>query len=334
MSLRAQSRSGKTKPERSNFLKLNRLLRSYTLSHLPRNDVKDYYYIYLMLKYLFVFIFPFVAASQSKFEFVKKEGGFKHPECVCVVNEDAVFIADIGREMKPSEADSDGVLYKCSLKNISDKKKFNKTFKLNAPKGITFDKTSLYITDIDRIVVVDIATGEKTDEISFANKAAFLNDITFLEENTLLVTATNHHELYAVIIKSKEIFNLSNKDMEGANGIYLGKGKVFVCGFADKKMGKGSVYEYDLETNKISTILQQMGHLDGLKMYKDKLIISDWGGDYNHGKIWELDLETKKQTLLSDSKDLKSPSDFDIYENTLLVPCIDSGEILVFKWSE
>src|ERR1035437_1109025 len=166
MSLRAQSRSGKTKPERSNFLKLNRLLRSYTLSHLPRNDVKDYYYIYLMLKYLFVFIFPFVAASQSKFEFVKKEGGFKHPECVCVVNEDAVFIADIGREMKPSEADSDGVLYKCSLKNISDKKKFNKTFKLNAPKGITFNKTSLYITDIDRIVVVDIATGEKTDEIS------------------------------------------------------------------------------------------------------------------------------------------------------------------------
>jgi hypothetical protein len=287
-----------------------------------------------MLKYLFAVFFPFIVVSQTKFEFVKKEGGFKHPECVCVVNEDAVFIADIGKEMKPSEADSDGVLYKCSVKNISEKKKFNKTFKLNAPKGIANDKNYLYITDIDRIVIVSITTGEKVDEISFSGRKAFLNDITMLEENTLLVTATNHHELYAVIIQSKEIFNLSNKDMEGANGIFLGAGKVFVCGFADKKMGKGSVYEYDLETNKISTILPQLGHLDGLKMYKDKLIISDWGGDYNHGKIWEVDPITKTQKLLSDNKDLKSPSDFDIYENTILVPCIDSGEILVFKWSE
>jgi hypothetical protein len=287
-----------------------------------------------MLRYIVAIFFPFISFSQAKFEFVKKEGGFKHPECVCVVSEEAVFIADIGKEMKPSEADSDGVLYKCAIKNISEKKKFNKTFKLNAPKGIVADKNFLYITDIDRIVVVNIATGEKADEISFAGKGAFLNDITMLEENTLLVTATNHHELYAVIIQSKEIFNLSNKDMEGANGIYLGKGKVFVCGFADKKLGKGGVYEYNLETNKISVVLQQLGHLDGLKMYKDKLIISDWGGDYNHGKIWEVDPETKKYILLSDNKDLKSPSDFDIYGNTLLVPCIDTGEILVFKWTE
>ena len=122
--------------------------------------------------------------------------------------------------------------------------------------------------------------------------------------------------------------------MEGANGIYLGKGKVFVCGFADKKLGKGSVYEYDLESNLISTILPALGHLDGLKMHKDKLIVSDWGGDYNHGKLWEIDLLTKKATILSDNKDLKSPSDFEIYENILLVPCIDTGEILEFKWLE
>ena len=102
-------------------------------------------------------------------------------------------------------------------------------------------------------------------------------------------------------------------------------------GFADKKLGKGSLYEYDLESNKISTILPALGHLDGLKMYKDKLIVSDWGGDYNHGKIWEVDLEKKTSTILTDNKDLKSPSDFDIYENQILIPCIDTGEIMVFK---
>lgn len=291
-----------------------------------------------MKKYFLLILFPVLAFSQTapapKFELVKTESGFKHPESVCVVSPEAVFVADIGKEMKPSEADSDGVLYKCTLEKIADRKKFNKTFKLNAPKGICADAKYLYVTDIDRIVIVNIETGLKEDEISFQKKGVFLNDITMLEENTLLVTATNHHEMYAVIIASKEIFNLSNKDVEGANGIFKGDGKVYVCGFADKKLAKGSVYEYDLETNKISTILPSLGHLDGLKMYKDKLIISDWGGDYNHGKIWEVDPVTKASKILSDNKELKSPSDFDIYQNTLLVPCIDTGEIMVFKWPE
>lgn len=279
-------------------------------------------------------LFPFASLAQAKLEFVKKEGGFKHPECVCVVNEDAVFIADIGKEMKPSEADSDGVLFKCPLKNISDKKKFNKTFKLNAPKGITYDKNFLYITDIDRIVVVDIASGNKTDEISFSGRGVFLNDINFLDDNVLLVTATNYHELYAVVINTREIFNLSNKDMEGANGICTGKGKVYVCGFSNKDKGKGSLYEYDPGSNKISTIAEQVGHLDGLKLYKDKLILTDWGGDYNHGKIWEIDPDEKKPALLSEDPALKSPSDFDIYGSTLLVPCIDTGDILVYRWAD
>jgi hypothetical protein len=285
-----------------------------------------------MPRYFVLILLPFFSIAQAKLDLIKKESGFKHPECVCVVNEDAIFIADIGKEMKPSEADSDGVLYKCSLKDISGKKKFNKTFKLNAPKGIAYDKNNLYITDIDRIVVIDITTGNKTDEISFSNKGAFLNDINMMDENVLLVTATNHHELYAVVINTKEIFNLSNKDMEGANGICLGKGKVYVCGFSNKNKEKGSLYEYDLETNKMSTILEQVGHLDGIKLHGDKLIITDWGGDYNHGKIWEVDPAEKKSTLLSDNPALKSPSDFDIYDNTMLVPCIDTGEILLYKW--
>ena len=64
-----------------------------------------------MLRYILILICPFFVLSQTKFELVKKEGGFKHPECVCVVSEDAVFIADIGKEMKPSEHDSDGIAF-------------------------------------------------------------------------------------------------------------------------------------------------------------------------------------------------------------------------------
>jgi len=287
-----------------------------------------------MIRFILLLFLPVLVTAQSKFSFVKKVGGFKHPESVCVVDDDNVFIADIGKEMRPSALDSDGVLWKCPIKDLSEKKKVNKNFKLNAPKGIAHDKTSLYITDIDRVVIVDIATGEKTDEIVFTDKTVFLNDVAMLEENTLLVTATNQHDMYAVIIKSKEVFNLSKKSMEGANGICLGEGKVYVCGFSNKQNKKGHLYEYDLETNTVSVIVDQVGHLDGLKLHEGKLIVSDWGGDFNHGKIWEVDLATKSATVISDHPDLKSPSDFDIYNNQLLVPCIDEGEILIFKWGE
>ncbi len=286
------------------------------------------------MRFILILLFPVLLSAQTKFSFVKKEGGFKHPESVCVVDEDNVFIADIGKEMRPSDLDSDGVLYKCPIKSFSDKKKVNKNFKLNAPKGIAHDKTSLYITDIDRIVIVDIATGEKTDEIAFSDKTVFLNDVAILEENTLLVTATNQHDMYAVIIKSKEVFNLSKKSMEGANGICVGTGKVYVCGFANKENKKGHLYEYDLETNKVSVIVDQVGHLDGIKAHDGKLIVSDWGGDFNHGKIWEVDPIDKRASVISDIPDLKSPSDFDIYNNMMFVPCIDEGEILIFKWGD
>jgi hypothetical protein len=285
-----------------------------------------------MLRYLLILLLPVFASAQTKFTYVGKQGGFKHPESVCIVDSQHVFIADIGKEMRPSDLDSDGVLYKSPLDHLSDKKKVNINFKLNAPKGITHDKTSLYITDIDRIVVVDIVTGEKTDEIPFSDKTVFLNDIAMLEENTLLVTATNQHDMYAVIIKSREIFNLSKKSMEGANGICLGTGKVYVCGFSNRENKKGHLYEYDLETNVVRVIVDQIGHLDGIKMHGDKLILTDWGGDFNHGKIWEVDPAQKRATVINDNPDLKSPSDFDIYNNVMVVPCIDEGELLIYKW--
>ncbi len=288
-----------------------------------------------MKKYIFTFLSPFFLIAQEKFEFVKKIPGYHHPECVCIVDENHVFVADIGKEMKPSERDSDGVIYKCTIQNPGEKVKFNKGFKLNAPKGIVADKKYLYVTDIDRIVIMDIETGEKTDEIPFSDKTVFLNDVVFIDETSLLTTATNQHEIYAVILGSKEIFDLSHKSLIGANGLYPMTNKVYICGFSAKNnKDKGDLFEYDIEANKVSVLVPQMGHLDGLKMRNGKLIISDWGGDFSHGKIWEFDPATNKSVLLSENEALKSPSDFDILQDTMLIPCLDTGELILFKWSK
>jgi len=284
-----------------------------------------------MFRYLFLLFLPTLVSAQTKFELVKKISSFKHPENVYIIDANKVLIADIGKTFKSTERDSDGVVYQCAMSNINAKNKLNKSFKLNAPKGMMVNGSTLFIADIDRIVVANIETGAKIDEITFADTTVSLNDIFLLDDNTLLVSVTNKHELFAVTLSSKEIINLSNSSVEGANGLCKNEKKIYVCGFASKEKKKGNLYEYDLESNKVSTIVRELGHLDGMKLYNNKLLISDWGADYNHGKIWEIDLETKKPSIVLEDELLKSPSGFDLLENTLIIPCLDSGNILVYK---
>ncbi|HEX7413470.1 MAG TPA: hypothetical protein VF411_05440 [Bacteroidia bacterium] len=287
-----------------------------------------------MFKYLLLLSFPFMVCAQTKLQFVKRISSFKHPESVCIINADKILIADIGKSFKTTARDSDGVVYQCSINNINAKNKFNKTFKLNAPKGMAFSGSKLFIADIDRIVLADMETGIKIDEIVFADTTVSLNDVFLLDDNTLLVTVINKHELYAITLNSKEIINLSNSPIEGANGLCKYEKNMYVCGFSSKEKGKGNLYEYDLETNKITPIIKDLGHLDGIKLYNKSLLVSDWGADYNHGKIWEIDITTKKARLAYENEELKSPSGFDVLDDMLLVPCLDSGTILVYKLTQ
>lgn len=284
-----------------------------------------------MMKYLFFFILPIFICAQTKFTLIKKVSCFKHPENICIISSDKVFIADIGKTLKSAERDSDGVVYQCAVDNINTKNKLNKTFKLNAPKGMAVSGNTIFIADIDRIVLVSIATGKKIDEIIFADTTVSLNDVFLLDDNTLLATVTNQHELYAVTINSKEITNLSNQTLYGANGLCKDSSYIYICGFSSKEKGKGSIYGYDLDHNKTNIILKDVGHLDGIKMYGKKLLVSDWGADYNHGKIWEVDIKTKQVHIVLEDEILKSPSGFDLLGDTMVLPCLDSGDVLVYK---
>jgi hypothetical protein len=219
-----------------------------------------------MFKWLFLLFIPAILCAQTKFEFVKRISSFKHPENICIVSNDKVLIADIGKTFKSTERDSDGVVYQCALNNINAKNKLNKTFKLNAPKGMMVNGSTVFIADVDRIVMANMETGLKTDEIIFNDTTIALNDVFMLDDNTLLVSVTNKHELYAVTISSKEIINLSNNSVEGANGLCRNNKKIYACGFSSKDKKKGNVYEYDLETNKVSILIKELGHLDGVKL--------------------------------------------------------------------
>ena len=280
--------------------------------------------------FLLLFL-SFSVAAQTKLELLKRTATFKHPESICMLTENTFLVSDIGKTLYSTKRDSDGVIYVCDIHAINTKNRLNKTSKLNAPKGMAIKGNTVYVADVDRVVLFNLENGSKTDEIDFGDSTLSLNDVFFLDEHTLLVSVINKHKLFALNISSKEILNLLDKDVEGANGLCKNETKMYVCGFSSKEKNKGSVYEYDLISNTMCVFQKDLGHLDGIRLYGNKLIVSDWGGDYNHGKLWEISLTSREAKVLYENPILKSPSGFDLKGNTLIVPCLDSGEILVYK---
>src|ERR1700757_1772254 len=100
-----------------------------------------------MFKCILLLLLPVFVCAQTKFELIKKISSFKHPENVCIVNANKILIADIGKTLKSTDRDSDGVIYQCAINSINTKNKLNKTFKLNAPKGMMINGSTLFIAD-------------------------------------------------------------------------------------------------------------------------------------------------------------------------------------------
>ena len=67
---------------------------------------------------------------------------------------------------------------------------------LNAPKGIMLRGGSLYVADIDEMVVIDAASGAVTRRVA-APGALFLNDLAFAPDGRVLIADSQNARIYA-----------------------------------------------------------------------------------------------------------------------------------------
>jgi hypothetical protein len=93
-----------------------------------------------------------------------------------VVEGKYLYAADIGAELNPTSKDGDGKIIKMDKKGTIIDASFVRE-KLNAPKGLAVNKEILFLNDIDRLIAIDINSGNKLYEIDFVKDTSFLNDI-------------------------------------------------------------------------------------------------------------------------------------------------------------
>lgn len=241
--------------------------------------------------------------------------GLKTPESVIYDDVKGVmYVANINGE--PAVKDGNG--YISVLTPDGKLKTADWVTGLNAPKGMAIFKGKLYVSDIDQLVEIDIETGKVVKKYD-APGAIFLNDVTACMNGMIFVSDNRAVKIHVLKDGILTVW-LEGEPFKNPNGLMAEKGKLLV--------GDANIYEVDIQTKKITMLVENAGGVDGLeKNNAGELVFSNWPGRifiHRNGKTVKL-LDTSAQELKT------ADVDFALKLNLLLVPTFFSNQIVAYK---
>ncbi|WKK78975.2 SMP-30/gluconolactonase/LRE family protein [Marivirga arenosa] len=186
---------------------------------------------------------------------------------------------------------------------------------LNAPKGMGIFDGHLYVTDIDRVVAIDLETGEIAKEFT-PEKAEFLNDIT-TSESAVFISDMSLGLIHK--IENGELSTVA-EGVKGINGL-LSKGDHLMT---LDGMGLRSL---DLASNKFEMVNESVTGGDGLTVLNDgTYIASRWKGEIYH-------VAGNKATLLLDTEEASQTADIGLNaeKEIVYVPTFFSNKVVAYQ---
>ena len=245
----------------------------------------------------------------------------KVPESVLYnPSEDILYVSNING--KPTEKNGKGFISKVSLSGEILVLKW--AIGLNAPKGSGIYGGSLYVTDIDELIEIDLKTGKILSKYP-AVGAGFLNDVTIDKDGNVYVSdmSSQNSVLYKLVQKKMTVW-LKGPEVSRPNGLYVEKNKLILG-----NSGDGSLKEIDLDTQKISIIAKIGSGIDGVQSDgKGNYFISDWRGKTSYVT------SSGQVTVLLDTTDQKiNSADIEYIESKqlLLIPTFFDNRVVAYK---
>lgn len=221
----------------------------------------------LLLTITAIIFFAIHICAQSFDKVWETEKVFKTPESVLYdAHRNQIYVSNIVG--KPTVKDNNGFI---SLLNTNGTvKKLNWVNGMNAPKGMALIDSLLYVTDIDRIVTININQA-KILKIIDVEGASFLNDIVALPTGKLIISdmAMNH---LLIFDGSKATIWLEDDLLISPNGLAYYNESLYVG--TDNKLLK-----VNPDSKKIKVHIKETGPIDGLiPLGMNKFVVSDWSG--------------------------------------------------------
>ncbi len=239
----------------------------------------------------------------------------KTPESVLYDEDrDVMFVSNINGD--PTEKNSSGFI--SILNSDGSAKELHWVNDLNAPKGMAIFEDKLYVSDIDKLVEIDVESGKITN-IFNAPGAVFLNDVAASDKGLIFVSDTRTAKIY--VLKDDKLTEwLSGNPLESPNGLFIEYGRLYI--------GDKSIFQVDISTKNIKEIIPDAGGVDGLeKNSKGEFVFSNWPGRifiHRNGKNIKLLDTTEKKINTADL-------DVSVKLDLVLVPTFFDNKIVAYR---
>ncbi|MBN2486274.1 MAG: hypothetical protein JXB34_09895 [Bacteroidales bacterium] len=264
-------------------------------------------------------LLPLNAQNAGKLKPLWETRGFDTPESVCFDKQENVYyVSNVGGK-NPTAKDGNGFISKMGPEGGLLELKW--VDGLNAPKGMAVHNGYLFVTDIDKLVVIDIGIAEIEEEFPL-DGALFLNDIAVGKDGALYISDSQAKTFYK-FHKGKFTKLLSDNSFDFPNGIIADE-KTLVAGIGN------SIIKIDQLNGTWTTLIENTGGVDGLaKTGSNCFVISDWSGRIH------LVYTDKEKELLLDTTATEGLNAADFYYNeqdsTLLVPTFFSNSVACYQ---
>lgn len=241
----------------------------------------------------------------------------KVPESV-LYNEVDKFIYVTNINGKPDSVDGNGFISRFQLDGTLENLEWIKG--LDAPKGMGVYQGKLYVTDIHKLVIIDIATASIEKSI-VVDSSEFLNDVTIDAKGNVYFTDSGAKKIH---VYKEGVVSLWSNDplLLNPNGLFALDSSLRII-----DMETGLFYDADYTTKKLTGVASNIPGGDGvMQISKTEYIISCWPGEvyYTNDTMVTKILDTKDQKLnAADSWYVEN-------QNLLIVPTFFGNSIMAY----
>ena len=254
--------------------------------------------------------------------------GLDGPEsAVLDADEGVLYVSNVNGEA--GAADGNGYISKLSLKGeILDQEWATG---LDAPKGLALHDGKLYASDIDKLVVIDTATGEILASHE-APGATFLNDVSAHEDGRVFVSDMMQNQIWKLEGDQFELW-LEDEALGNPNGVLAEGDRLLLATWGKPKEDfstdvPGHLKAIDYATKEITDVGDEpVGNLDGIEADgQGGYLVTDWLS----GGLYKFDAEGKAEMIM-DLNQGSADHEYVESENLVVIPMMMDGTVAAYK---
>jgi hypothetical protein len=238
------------------------------------------------------------------------------PESVCYdLVSGSLFVSNINGN--PTDKDGNGFISVLTLNGEITELRW--LTGLNAPKGMGIFEGLLYVTDIDRVAVIDIKKKSIKKFFEFP-EAKFLNDIAVDIYGAVYISDMMSTRIYKIFKEESGIW-LDDKALTNPNGLFVENDMLMV--------GCNKIILANIKDGEMITWLEGTGGIDGLEATGNgRYIFSDWSGN-----VFLIGIDKNIEKILDTTPAGINAADIEFIpeKRLLLVPTFKDNRVVAYE---